>query len=219
MGQDYTTATELDPNNRYTVSPTSIAFAGLTRNETAYEVFDFGAGFFNDDLEHTLDFKIDSETSASGVGLVSTYQLGNSLGHINGLTGANIYIAMFTNGTSLTSITLVEQIGSTLQVSDTWSTASFDTTRKYCTVTHDSGAGTVTLKIYSDSARTTLVDTLSITLTQTFSYRYLYGINSLNDGGMQTLTGDVSNLNLGINLNAIEKEIGRGSYRGAGRGL
>jgi len=57
--------------------------------------------------------------------------------------------------------------------------------------------GTFYVRIYSDSARTTLVDTLSITLhTSKKDYEYLYGAQSLDASGAGVLTSYVQDLDL-----------------------
>jgi len=63
----------------------------------------------------------------------------------------------------------------------------------YFTLTR--GGSTVTLHIFSDSARTTLLSTL--TGSQATTHRYLYATNSWNSGAANWLDEDVDDLNIG----------------------
>jgi len=52
----------------------------------------------------------------------------------------------------------------------------------YLTLTRDAGADTATLKVYTDSDRTTLYDTLAISGLGTTTWRYFYAASSYYEG-------------------------------------
>jgi len=57
-----------------------------------------------------------------------------------------------------------------------------------------SEAGDIVVAIYSDSGRTTLVQTLSVETNANRSWRYLFALDSYNDGTSHTVSVDVENL-------------------------
>jgi len=68
---------------------------------------------------------------------------------------------------------------------DSWSydSCSIDPdTVYYLTLTRLPGGDTATLKVYTDAARTSLYDTLSISSLGTEKWRYFYAASSFNDG-------------------------------------
>jgi len=97
------------------------------------------------------------------------------------------------------SVTLVGAASPTLVLTNHESGAS-DTstglttqTKYYCTVERTADT-TVECRIYSDSARTTLVDTLSVAIASGRTWRYLLGCNSYNDSSADAISFDVENL-------------------------
>jgi hypothetical protein len=52
----------------------------------------------------------------------------------------------------------------------------------YCKITRSDGSATVTLRIYSDAARTTLISTQTITtFSTTGKWRFIYALRSILD--------------------------------------
>jgi hypothetical protein len=82
---------------------------------------------------------------------------------------------------------------------DGYVTASTDTLY-YLTIERDEGIGTygtIYVYIYSNSGRTTLVDTLSVLVeAATIDYRYIYGTVNYVVGGASVFTGYTQNLDL-----------------------
>jgi RHS repeat-associated protein len=100
------------------------------------------------------------------------------------------------------SVTLVGAASPTLVLTDHESAAS-DTstalttqTTYYCTVERTADT-TVECRIYSDLGRTTLVDTLSVSVTSGRVWRYLVACNSYNDNEADAISFDVENLRAG----------------------
>ena len=211
--QDFTTYTEVDPNSRYTATSTKIDVAGLDRSEDAYVYKDYGVNFFAGDFTHKITAYIGSASQNGGF-LRMAWGLANALNDVSGLRGAaenylECYITK--NDASNRTINIAEYYGS--NGVDTSINLSLDTPY-YLTIVRDEAVGTygtLYCYIYSDSARTTLVDTLTITLRAKVDFRYLYGANSFNNStsGL-AFTGYVENLYDDLQVY---------SYDGAGGGI
>ncbi len=100
------------------------------------------------------------------------------------------------------SVTLVGAASPTLVLTD-HETGASDTstslttqTTYYCTVERTADT-TVECRIYSDLGRTTLVDTLSVSVTSGRTWRYLVACNSYNDNEADAISFDVENLRAG----------------------
>jgi len=100
------------------------------------------------------------------------------------------------------SVTLVGAASPTLVLTDhesgasDTSTALTTQTTYYCTVERTADT-TVECRIYSDLGRTTLVDTLSVSVTSGRTWRYLVACNSYNDNEADAISFDVENLRAG----------------------
>ena len=70
-----------------------------------------------------------------------------------------------------------------------------DANPRYLTITRVSG--TVSAKIYTDSDRTTLSDTITLTVSDTETFEYVYAFSSRDIGTTsRNMTFDIDNLNL-----------------------
>lgn len=162
--EDLTTYTEVDPNSHITVATGKVTGAGINRNESAYLYKDFGAGYFNA-LNINFEFKC-TELSTNDIGgLVCT---ANDVGDKSQWTGDNIWCSIYYASGGSRKIYL----GADYYVLTV-------NTLYYCTLSRSAGSDTVSLKIYSDSARTTLLDTLTTTISASATFRYLYAMSSL----------------------------------------
>jgi len=167
--EDLANFTEVDPNSHIAVTSAKASGANLARNETAYVYKDYGVDYF-DALDILFECRVESTTDASGLGYLGlTNTLGNVLSWAVG-----IKVLIYDVGGVYTIF--LEVVGGT---TDTYVGAA--DTLYYCRLERAAGNNTVTLKIYSDAARTTLLDTLSVTGAGTDKYRYLYPICSYND--------------------------------------
>jgi len=189
--ENFTTYTEVDPNNRYTVTATKVDVVGLERNEDAYVYADKGVNHFDGNFEILL------ETFAnSGVGAFMAHSMmSNLVDDYEGHRAANSsFLAVDRDGVE--DIILVERDGAG-QYTDTSSRTGGPW---YCIFERDEAVGTygtMYCYIYSDSGRTTLVDTLSIALhTSKKDFRYYYAANSVNDGNVVPFTGYSQNHDL-----------------------
>src|SRR3990172_12759017 len=68
--EDFTTYTEVDPNNRFSVATNVITITELTRTEDAYIYKDQSAGHFSGDFEHLFKFVFTAGANDTPVFLV-----------------------------------------------------------------------------------------------------------------------------------------------------
>ena len=170
--EDFTTYTEVDTAG-YLASTTSRITATNLGATTAYFYKDFGANYFN---ALDTDFELYSaNTSVAyhywGVGF------SNAIGEVAGWATTDPWGAIDWRSDNVTWIWL-ERGPQTAY--DYWATGTANTVY-YNTMTRAAGSDTVTMTIYSDAARTTLLDTLSVAGYGTAKWQYSYGFaNWLN---------------------------------------
>ena len=192
--QDYTAYIEVDTASRLTVAANTLTIASLDTDETLKLTYDFGAGYFSGDFEHSLNIKV-----TVGTGTESCYLWGmsdsiaNPIGTL--ITANTDLIALaWTNG----ALILTER-NSTVSTTDTSSALSL-ATDYYLRIVRDEAVGTygtLYCYIYTDREYCELVDTLTVTLTELKDWRYLWGVSSVGDGaGSTVFTGTIANLTL-----------------------
>ena len=172
MGYDNLLAyTEVDPNSRITVTAARATGTGVTRNEDAYVYLDKGADFFD-----TLDVDCVIKMTAVAVGDcdTATLCLSNVVNDISGFDATDMYI-MFSKNSGVLTINLCRGFS---MVYDSWRCAL--NTVYYCTITRAAANDTIECKIYSDEARSNLLDTLSVSGFAGEKWRYIYAINTVN---------------------------------------
>lgn len=170
---DFTTFTEVDPDNRWTNTSTRCTVTTADRDETDYDYYDYGGGYFGSTWEHNFTIRI---TSTDDGGLVYLYAQSNELDEWGGLTnGIGVYFAIEGGGSQL-AISLRDRTGA----SDTYYNTGHDGTKIYYMNLNRTDT-TLILQIYNDSARTDLDDTLTITMVD-LSYRYLYAGTTVDTG-------------------------------------
>jgi len=186
--EDFTVYTEVDGSAVLTVTASKITGADLDRDINAYIYKDFGTDHF-DAIEINFEVCMESTSVNTAVAVLPGLTVGT--------VGPNS-----TWGSGDVAVTLEKAATSLLQLWRGYS-AALDTyaisldTLYYCTLSRASGADTITLKIYSDAARITLLDTLSVSGFGTSKYRYLYGICGLNDAlDGRNFDGYIQNLDI-----------------------
>ena len=199
--QDFTTYTEVDPAGDYTITATKIDISSIQRVASAYVYSDFGAAFFNNSFEHLMEFFLDS-TSALGE-RTNIWAMTNDVGDQDELDLASVsfFCASIGDEAPNTLRRLYEYDGVDAYA-DTANDAGmgFDVVI-YGKVERDEDVGsfgTLYFSQYSDSERTTLISTQTITLhTSKKDFEYLYGTMSDGRAGTNTWTGYVQNLDIG----------------------
>lgn len=194
MPEDFTTYTEVDPNDHITRTVSRVTFTGLIRDESAYVYDDKNAGHFGD-FEHLLDFCIDTIIGTSVRIRVALWGVTNEAADFKDFDNG-IVIDLFNNTGSTTEFKIRIRVksGGNWGNSDTSSLLNVDTPY-YLTITREGSI--TTCKIYSDADRINLVDTISIDSGST-TYRYIIVSQSMTNTveGTLSITGYVENLDL-----------------------
>jgi len=174
--EDFTTYTEVDPNNHIAKIGTNHVDAIVARSEDAYLYKDKGIGYFAD-FEHKIDVKL--TPSAQTGGWTAVWMLTNDIDDVKGLRIASktyLMVNIYHDPNEPCRIYLEENYAGAQYHSyydgtvDTW---------YYLTITK--AGTTLTCKIYSDSSRTTLITTKSLTLHGSWAFRYVFAVNTYND--------------------------------------
>jgi hypothetical protein len=200
--EDFTSYTIVDSTNIQAPSATHID-AKLYRNKNSYAYKDKDVDHFGD-FTHLIDVKlVSTSTAASGC---TVYALANSIGNQYAIqTGGGTEIAVYSYASSTVyQLSLIESYGGKLYGSSSYYTATRGTW--YYLKIVKSGTS-LTLYIYSDSARTNLLATITLTLQADHKLRYCYPCQTRNLGDTSDWQDyDIENLDLQEG-GAILKEI------------
>lgn len=218
--ENLTTYTEVDPNSRITITSARATYAGLAMNEDAFVYKDFTADHFNGDFEHLIDFKI---TSADDNGYVYIWGLTNSADDIFDIQSAGgSFLACSAARNGADYLLRILEFDNPNIYFDTYNFTV--NTAYYLKIKRDESVGTygtIYIYIYSDSARTTLVDTLEVALhTSKKDFRYLFALSSRSDGSAYTINGYQENLDIQESTDVVMEVLaGNYTYTGADIGL
>jgi len=187
--EDFMTYTEVDPNDHIDIpSATHIDHASWL-DEDAYVYTDKGADHFTD-FTHLVDIR-SSFTGATY--WTSTWMLTNDVDDFSGLRDSGkdfLSITLTHSGAGEKKITLRECDSGILRTDLYYCSAN---TWYYLTIEKEGTS--LTCEIYEDSSRTSLLDTLSLTLHHDYSFRYIFACNT-NDESLPVKHGDVDIENL-----------------------
>lgn len=189
--QDWTTYTENDPNNRLTETPTVLTVAAMQKDEDCWLRYDAGIGAFGNTFQHDVDMKV---TARSDMCFGAFWEVSNTLNDVqylrdNTLPGIVCYAR---SGVGVATFDFYIEETKTL-ASDSYLAQAVNI-YFYCTIQR-TAANACQCRIYSDAARTTLLDTISIAVDTT-SHRYIFGTCSANLGTTPTISMLVEKLNL-----------------------
>lgn len=192
--EDYTGYTEADPNNRFTVAQNQITITNLPRNEDAYVYEDFGVGGVPDTFTHQLE----AECTGHGSGFTrfncwaATDDVDDAWYWYSNNSEALSLGCDWDENNSYVRFTLFNHLDS----NNNDVAASLDEDTRYYLRIVRSG-GSITVYIYDDSGRTSLVDTISVSVTAGRTYRWLYAVGSWSQANPVAISGVVANLDLG----------------------
>jgi len=200
--EDYTTYTEVDPNNHISCDADTVTVTGLTRNEIAYKVKDRGVNHFNGNFDHLLEQRV---TAGNNGGVTRFWVLGNALGAANDIDVANgdqFEVWFFVDLAVPYYIGLTELDGGTIY-NATWQGVALNTTY-YLRIKRDEAIGvhgTLYCDIYANAAdranEINALANLSLTLnTNKKDFRYIYAVQASNDGNAATINAYTENLDL-----------------------
>ena len=196
---DLTTFTEQDAGSKLTVTSAKADAVQVANNTEVFLYKDFGADYFDG---FTLDFELQAAVGAQNtsyicIALSNTPDIAYD-GFVN-----NEPIALIYKGSTVPSIFLKRGTG-------TGSTGYVggNGTTYYCTLSRSAGSDDVYLYIYSNSIRTTLIATKTLSGYGTSTkWRYLYAFASANDAATATFSGFFQNFDLTVpTLVAMERD-------------
>jgi len=199
--ENYTTYSEYDASGLVTVGANTLAVAG--NNNTAFSVHKvFAAGHFSGDFEHVVAAALNNDGTVSMPwcpfwGLSNeTAESAHSFKEIKAASGDCLYIAQYEDSGSV-RIQLYE-VSTGTEYTDFYKYASYDTWY-YCEIERDESVGTygtLICRIYSDESRSTLVDTLSVTLHEKEDFRTVYAVSSYYNNYNRPYSQEIKNLDL-----------------------
>ena len=192
--EDFTTYTEVDPNNHIEKTANHVDFLGKM-DEDAYLYDDKGIGHFGN-FEHLIDVKPISVTIPYNYFKCSPYALTNDLDDLKGLLDASKTVIFLRVNNELPPnhpiFRLFEYYDGVVYFSDLYS--GFYGTMYYFNIKKEGTS--FSAKIYSDAERTNLLETLSMTLQADHSFRYIHACQTHNEGRTGDMDLDVENLHL-----------------------
>ena len=172
--EDFSTYTEVDAAGTITVTSTRVTSANTDRNQNTYVYFDKGVNFFDGNFEHWGTYNLTNNALWVGHFWAVTNDVGARSAWGNSLL---IY-----TGNATDFCLMEEDSGS--DYPDCY--INVTNTDMFVKIIRDESVGangTLYMYIYLEAARTTLLDTLTLTLhTSLKDYRYIYAIAGPNDG-------------------------------------
>lgn len=209
-----------DPNGRFEITPSTITATGLTRNEDAFIYKDFGTDYFDGDFVHWL------KTSASGgasSSRIPVWALTNEIDTPYGLQNnyADCLYINWYNSSGNWILQIYEMVNGGI-LADSSSNLSADTDY-WLEIRRDESVGTygtIYCDIYNNIDRTAThkVDTITITLTESNDFRYLFGLSAFNAGDDYPADVTVSDLALEVPMINEPGLLDRTDYWAVGAG-
>jgi len=201
--EDFTTYTEVDPNNKITITSTKVSWASYNNAEEAYVYKDYGVDHFDGDFTHQF---ICQYANVTGEPIIARWLLANAIDDYWDLFDANEDSMDFISVTGEWQLEIMES-GS--QSYDHESFGSSPGTDYYVTIDRDddggaNGTGQLTAEIRTGSHTGTLQETLTVDsgAGEQNDFRYLYSANTANwaDSGSYE-DGYTQNLDLAVETN------------------
>jgi len=185
--EDFTTYTEVDVEGTVSKTASRITFTSLDRDDTAYVYKDFGENYFSGDFSMNVTMR---DSSAYVTAWVGGWALWNEVDDTAGCWGGTgIQVYMYRAADVGWRLTQWTDGGATSDIS---LQGGYST--KYLTI--ERHGNRINCEIYNDEARTILYDNLTVT-QNALAYRYIYGLQSLDSGDGDYMTGYIEKLNLG----------------------
>ena len=203
MNKDFTTANFNDPGGDFTINPLTIDFDTFPRSTLGWIAFDEGPGALGDVIVDIDAVFTASDSGAIYLTLAMTnaedvwQTIKNASGDLNGV--------MFAREVGAHGGWFIREI-------DAGDDSNFDSFNEASSITGVPRylrmvkvGSDLSLFVYSDSGRTSLVDSVSITLTDSQTFRYLFPLMGLNDGNSpgDVITGTISNMVFGDELGFV----------------
>jgi len=199
--ENLTTYTEVDSAGDITVSTSAATFDTMALNAISYVWKDHGVDYFGA-FEVQFEFEITNTSTTGAQSLL--FALTNTVGTIQDLDDSNdnIFFDVYYNGSDIQGF--IRSDGSVLDTL-TVSAGSSITSKVYATVYRLSDQFTV--ELYSDSGRTSLIDSGTVTATSA-KYRYMQVLASREFASAETISGYTQNFEI---LNASSSSVSSSS--------
>lgn len=191
--EDFTTYSETDPETRIAFTANHID-STISKNADAYLYKDKGVGHFTD-FEHLITVQGNDGAPCDNNAIDYIWAVTNDIADWKGLVDNNkhaIAVNLYDFYDTPGLIGLRECHNGSVYADNYTSPAS--NTPYYLTI--EKSGTTFTCKIYSDASRTTLVDTLTLTLQANNSWRYIFAVMSYNVANIDQCNDDVDDLDL-----------------------
>ena len=199
---------EYDASGLITVAANTLTVAG--NNNTAFSIQRvFDVGYFGGDFEHIVAVKLNDDGAANNAvapfwGVSNeTSEAAHSFKQIDEASGDCLYTFIYEGKAA--SIYLREVVAGEIyqDYKGSLSIGSW----YYHEIERDESTGTygtLLCRIYSDESRTTLVDTLSVTLHEKEDFRTVYAASSYYANSNRPYSQEIKNLDLGLTYGTPE---------------
>jgi len=176
--ENFSTYTELDPDGDITVTSPKCDVSTMSTEKAAWVYADKDANHFGD-FEHTFKIYLGSASNGGQVGL---WGLSNNAHTIQDkvTAGSGMNVKLYRDGAGNYYIFLNDDgagLNDSAVIAAAWT--------RYCTVKR--AATALTLKIYTDAARTSLETTLDVVCVETL-FQHIEAVQSRDSGGGPTIT-------------------------------
>jgi len=206
--EDYLTFTQSQYFQATSVSSCTLDHVQTKNNQERYIYKDYGTNYFTDFI-HTIKFHWNSISSGGDYSRCIFWMLSNDVGGWNELKTAHktAVALMFSYPSGTYRISLMETYNGQEYSSNLNNLPYSDAT--YYPVIQKEG-NILTVKVYSDAARTNLLASTSLTLHGNWSFRYLTSSSSYISGTVTSGTFTISKLDLnykGVECDCVSSEI------------
>ncbi len=186
--EDFTAYTEVDSDSDITVTSSKIDVSSMRKSANSSVYKDYTASYFGE-FSHNIDAYITScsvQYCYGGIWNVSNTAAATYADQSSGIDGYGLAVRRVS---STYEFYFYKHEGSS--DSDTSSIGLSLSTSYYLTIARDDS--TITVKVYSDSERTTLLDTLAVDYDGA-TFQYLSAVHSMDLAGTESVTYYVENL-------------------------
>ncbi|KKK50666.1 hypothetical protein LCGC14_3122740, partial [marine sediment metagenome] len=200
--EDFGPYTEVDPNSRITKTTRRVTWALLARNEDAYVYNDKGVDYFNGNFVHFLTYRPTGGAGGTSSGIGGAWSIANTVDDLYGIDiGGGSYLSLFATVSPASEHNIYLEECDSGTVYDSAAYTLTINTDYYLSIQRDESIGTygtLYCYIYSNAARTTLLQTLSVALhTSKKDFRYIFTSHSQSGGtASDTHSGYSENLEL-----------------------
>jgi len=194
--EDFTTYTESDPTADITVTSTKVDVVSIAEEADAQVYSDKGASHFDGDFTWQFEVFMTKDTGGGHNIILGGLSLTND--DVSTDTNKKLGLRLFDNTSNIDMCVHKRDSGGEAQ--DCLASALSHSTLYYPELERDEAAsanGDLIARIYTDSARTSLHDTLTVSLSENLDWQYAYGFMNYGTAtGAVGITAFIQNLDL-----------------------